>query len=166
MSENINNSTIAVLVGSGIAVISYFLGRRRNEKTQKIYEIQKNTKNEINEIKESLQKEMSERLSLYDSRLSVLETKVCGMASHEKRISNLGVRVSEMQNHGERIFQLECNDKNKRESIINMEDQIGKLENTIDKVNVVEKKVDELMVEKPAYTFFSEEKGFIGESKN
>jgi len=101
---------------------------------------------------------LDDRLDVYETRVTLLEKKLASMASHEKRISSLGVRVSEMQDFGQRIFQVEHQDRQHGDTVREVEKRVDKLEkesgNHERKLRTHGQRLQRMEMEKPVYTFF------------
>jgi hypothetical protein len=109
---------------------------------------------------------ISERVEFQDNRISLLESKVSAMASHEQRISSLAVRVSEMQDYGQRIFQTESNTRENNKIIKKLEERVLTLENKCKDLELSikeqNKRISSVEIEKPTYTFFNKNPNING----
>lgn len=155
MSSISNSSTqsqnFASIISIGSALLSGLFMWRTYSKAKEI-------DRSSYEYRDDLPKEVDDRLDVYETRITLMEKKLSSMASHEKRISSLGVRVSDMQDYGQRIFQVEHQERQTKDSLGSMEDRLNDLEQAVNNntytVKNYGKRLENVEMGKPVYTFF------------
>jgi hypothetical protein len=163
-NHNSNCSPFQSISSIGLVVSGYFLWQTR-KRVKKIEEKNEPTEKKSTRISDvdsessvEVDPELMDRLNVYETRVTLLEKKFSSMASHEKRISNLGVRVSGMQDYGQRLFQVEHRDLNHGDAIRSVEQRIDTIDREVssntNSVRNHNQRLNRIEMEKPVYTFF------------
>lgn len=148
-------SDLGSIISFGSALLS---GLFMWKSYKNLSEIKKRGFDRYSEYDDDLSKELEDRLDVYETRITLMEKKLSSMASHEKRISGLGVRVSGMQDYGQRIFQVEHQERQMKDNLSTFEERLNEVEQGVNNntytVKNYGKRLESIEMGKPVYTFF------------
>lgn len=157
MSLKFKLNPLQAIITLSVGLFSYFSYKTFTTINSRINKLENSDHLPNSEISDSTKAEINDRIDVIQTRVTASEKRLSSMASHEQRISSLGVRVSEMQDYGQRIFQVEHSNRQHNDILKSIEGRLEVFESDIqEKDNCIKElkdKVKNLETIKPIYTF-------------